>query len=66
MMGRRSRLSEPLPQWAEAFHPYWLGRLLTTPIQGLENPAAILAALDHKDTIKAYVEIQADPPPSSR
>jgi threonine dehydrogenase-like Zn-dependent dehydrogenase len=43
---------------AEAFYPGWLDRLLTTPIHGLEDAGAVLAALDDKDAIKAYVEIQ--------
>lgn len=42
---------------AEAFHPGWLEQLLTTPILGLDDPAAAVAALEAKDTIKAYVEI---------
>jgi hypothetical protein len=42
---------------AEAFHPGWLGQLLTTPIRGLGDTAAIVAALEDKDTIKAYVEV---------
>jgi threonine dehydrogenase-like Zn-dependent dehydrogenase len=41
---------------AEAFYPGWLDRLLTTPINGLEDAAGVLAALDDKDAIKAYVE----------
>ena len=31
--------------------------MLTTPIHGLEDPAAVEAALDDPDAIKAYVEI---------
>jgi threonine dehydrogenase-like Zn-dependent dehydrogenase len=42
---------------AEAFHPGWLGQMLTTPIHGLGDTAAIVAALEDKDTIKAYVEL---------
>ena len=45
---------------AEASYPGWLDRLLTTPILGLEDAAAVLAALDDKDTIKAYVEVRPD------
>lgn len=45
---------------AEAFHPGWLERLLTTPIHGLGDAAAVLAALDDRATIKAYVEIDQD------
>lgn len=44
---------------AEAFHPGWLEQLLTTPIHGLEDAAAMVAALDDQDAIKAYVEIGA-------
>ena len=39
-----------------AFHPGWLGQLLTTPIHGLDA-SAVLPALDDPDAIKAYVEI---------
>jgi len=46
---------------AEAFHPGWLGRLLTTPIHGLDDCAAVVAALEDKGAIKAYVEIGAMP-----
>jgi len=43
---------------AEAFYPGWLGRLLTTPVAGLDDAAAVLRALEDKDTIKAFVEVQ--------
>ena len=46
---------------AEATHPGWLEQLLTTPVQGLEDPAAVLAALEDRETIKAYVEVAAAP-----
>jgi threonine dehydrogenase-like Zn-dependent dehydrogenase len=47
---------------AEAFYPGWLGRLLTTPIQGLENFEAMIRALtEDRDAIKVYVEVSADP-----
>jgi threonine dehydrogenase-like Zn-dependent dehydrogenase len=43
---------------AEALYPGWLKRLLTTPIQGLENYAEMLRALaDARDAIKVYVEV---------
>ncbi len=42
---------------AEATHPGWLERLLTTPVPGLDNPEAILAALEDRGSIKAYVEV---------
>jgi threonine dehydrogenase-like Zn-dependent dehydrogenase len=48
---------------AEAFHPGWLDRLLTTPVTGLGDAKAVLAALEDKDAIKAYVEIRADAGP---
>jgi len=43
---------------AEAAYPGWLGRLLTTPIKGLENHDEMIRALteDH-DAIKVYVEV---------
>jgi hypothetical protein len=44
---------------AEAMHPGWLARLLTTPVHGLEDPTAMLAALEDRETIKAYVEVAA-------
>jgi threonine dehydrogenase-like Zn-dependent dehydrogenase len=47
---------------AEAFHPGWLGQLLTTPIRGLGDTAAIVAALEDEDTIKAYVELAGSMP----
>jgi threonine dehydrogenase-like Zn-dependent dehydrogenase len=43
---------------AEAFYPGWLDQLLTTPIQGLNDCSAVVAALEDKEAIKAYVEIQ--------
>ena len=42
---------------AEAFHPGWLGRMLTTPVDGLDDAAAVLAALEDRDTIKAFVQL---------
>jgi threonine dehydrogenase-like Zn-dependent dehydrogenase len=42
---------------AESFYPGWLERLLTTPIDGLEDCAAVVAALEDRDAIKAFVEI---------
>jgi glucose 1-dehydrogenase len=42
---------------AEATHPGWLGRLMTTPVAGLEDPAAVIEALDAPDVIKAYVNV---------
>jgi glucose 1-dehydrogenase len=42
---------------AEARYPGWLERLLTTPVNGLGDPAAVLRALEDEHTIKAHVEI---------
>jgi threonine dehydrogenase-like Zn-dependent dehydrogenase len=44
---------------AESLFPGWLERLLTTRVDGLADPVAVLAALDDRSTIKAYVEIGA-------
>jgi threonine dehydrogenase-like Zn-dependent dehydrogenase len=44
---------------AEATYPGWLGRLLTTPVRGLGDPGAVIAALEERDAIKAYVEVGA-------
>jgi threonine dehydrogenase-like Zn-dependent dehydrogenase len=43
---------------AEALFPGWLSKLLTTPIQGLENYEQMIHALtEDRDAIKVYVEI---------
>jgi len=43
---------------AEALYPGWLGRLLTTPIDGLENYAEMIRALtEDRDAIKVFVEV---------
>jgi threonine dehydrogenase-like Zn-dependent dehydrogenase len=43
---------------AEALFPGWLSKLLTTPIQGLENYEQMIRALtEDRDAIKVYVEI---------
>jgi glucose 1-dehydrogenase len=42
---------------AEAFQPGWLERLLTTPIHGLEDSAAVVTALGEPDALKAYVQL---------
>ncbi len=45
---------------AEAFHPGWLGRLITTRVDGLANHAEMLALLrDDPETIKIVVEVAA-------
>lgn len=43
--------------YAEAQFPGWTVRLLTHPIQGLENYRQMLAALTDKGAIKVFVEI---------
>ncbi|MEX1169434.1 MAG: glucose 1-dehydrogenase [Chloroflexota bacterium] len=48
---------------AEAFHAGWLGQLLTTPVAGLDDAQAVLAALEAPDSIKAYVEVRPDDDP---
>jgi threonine dehydrogenase-like Zn-dependent dehydrogenase len=46
---------------AEAFYPGWLSRLLTTPIEGLENFEAMMCALtEDREAIKVYVEVAFD------
>jgi hypothetical protein len=43
---------------AEALFPGWLGKLLTTPIPGLESYETMLRALtEDKEAIKVYVEV---------
>lgn len=45
---------------AERRQPGWLGRLKTTPIDGLDDPAAMLRALGEDETaIKAFVRVSA-------
>lgn len=47
---------------AEAFYPGWLGKLLTTPVKGLENFQQMLDALENnRDAIKVFVEVSEDP-----
>jgi threonine dehydrogenase-like Zn-dependent dehydrogenase len=50
---------------SEARFPGWLERLLTTPVQDLEDPRAVLTALEDRETIKAYVEIATPAPPEA-
>jgi threonine dehydrogenase-like Zn-dependent dehydrogenase len=46
---------------AEAFYPGWLGKLLTTPIDGLDNWAEMLERLtDDREAIKVYVQVAPD------
>jgi len=43
---------------AEAYHPGWLDKLLTTRVQGLENYAEMLRhLLEDKEAIKVYIEV---------
>lgn len=45
---------------AEAMYPGWLGRLLTTPVEGLAAAAELLGTNERDpSTIKAYVEMNA-------
>jgi threonine dehydrogenase-like Zn-dependent dehydrogenase len=46
---------------AEALYPGWLERLLTTPVDGLENYQQMIDALTNdKDAIKVFVEVARD------
>jgi glucose 1-dehydrogenase len=43
---------------AEAHYPGWLGRLLTHPVDGLENFGEMIRLLtEEKSAIKVYVEV---------
>jgi glucose 1-dehydrogenase len=43
---------------AEALFPGWLGKLLTTPVRGLDNWAEMLRHLtENREAIKVYVEV---------
>jgi glucose 1-dehydrogenase len=45
---------------AEAIYPGWLGKLLTTPIRGLENYREMMEALESGEGIKVFVEVAAN------
>jgi threonine dehydrogenase-like Zn-dependent dehydrogenase len=46
---------------AEALFPGWLGKLLTTPVYGLENYDEMIRRLtDDGDAIKVYVEVASN------
>jgi glucose 1-dehydrogenase len=46
---------------AEALYPGWLAKLLTTPIEGLENFEEMIRRLtEDRDAIKVYVEVARD------
>jgi threonine dehydrogenase-like Zn-dependent dehydrogenase len=49
---------------AEAVHPGWLAQLLTTRVDGLGDAAAVLAALEDRDAIKAFVEVRGGDDPA--
>ena len=42
---------------AEAVYPGWLGKLLTTPIRGLESYREMIEALESGEGIKVFVEV---------
>jgi threonine dehydrogenase-like Zn-dependent dehydrogenase len=42
---------------AEALYPGWLGKLLTTPVRGLERYEEMIEHLERADGIKVYVEV---------
>jgi threonine dehydrogenase-like Zn-dependent dehydrogenase len=47
---------------AEAQYPGWLERLLTHPVQGLDNYAEMIRLLtEEKSAIKVFVEVNGDP-----
>lgn len=46
---------------AESFYPGWLNKLLTTPINGLENYAEMLRHLtEDKEAIKVYLQVASE------
>jgi len=49
---------------AEAVHPGWLAQLLTTRVDGLGDAATVLAALEDRDAIKAFVEVRGGDDPA--
>ena len=42
---------------AEAIYAGWLERLLTTPVQGLDNYEQVIRELTNRDAIKVFVEV---------
>jgi glucose 1-dehydrogenase len=42
---------------AEALYPGWLGKLLTTPVRGLERFEEMLEHLERGEGIKVFVEV---------
>src|SRR5438552_3766573 len=43
---------------AEAIYPGWLGKLLTTPVHGLDRYKEMIEHLEQGDGIKTYVEVK--------
>jgi threonine dehydrogenase-like Zn-dependent dehydrogenase len=43
---------------AEAIYPGWLGKLLTTPVQGLDRYEEMIEHLQQGDGIKVYVQVK--------
>ncbi|TMK77854.1 MAG: glucose dehydrogenase [Actinobacteria bacterium] len=43
---------------AEAIYPGWLGKLLTTPVHGLDRYQEMIEHLEQADGIKVYVEVK--------
>jgi glucose 1-dehydrogenase len=43
---------------AEAIYPGWLGKLLTTPVHGLDRYQEMIEHLEQGDGIKTYVEVK--------
>jgi threonine dehydrogenase-like Zn-dependent dehydrogenase len=43
---------------AEAIYPGWLGKLLTTPVHGLDRYEELIGHLEQADGIKVYVEVK--------
>jgi hypothetical protein len=43
---------------AEAIYPGWLGKLLTTPVHGLDRYEEMIEHLERGDGIKVYVEVK--------
>ena len=43
---------------AEAIYPGWLGKLLTTPVHGLDRYHEMVEHLEQADGIKVYMEVK--------
>ena len=43
---------------AEAVYPGWLGKLLTTPVDGLDRFQEMIEHLESGDGIKTYVQVK--------